>query len=216
MAENKPPDLDRIEKSGLHHEPDAVDTRSLTRFGIGLALGLVVALFAVWFVFDAFRGREAAKGPPPSQGLDVDARRLPPEPRLQAAPVEDLQQMRAAEDQILNSYAWLDREQGVARIPVDRAMDLLVQEGLPARAAAAPPASQAIVPTESGLGPIMTQVGGPLSPNRTFPPVQPLEIYGTGNPVDGRQAGGAPTPAGRSLANPVPTGATPAPQGPSQ
>lgn len=54
-------------------------------------------------------------------------------PRLQLAPEVDLQTFRAREDRELNSYGWIDRTTGVVRIPIERAMDLLVQRGLPAR-----------------------------------------------------------------------------------
>ena len=55
-------------------------------------------------------------------------------PRLQLAPPEDLKRFRAAEDLELNTYGWLDRTAGVVRIPVERAMDLVLQRGLPVRA----------------------------------------------------------------------------------
>jgi len=38
------------------------------------------------------------------------------------------------EDQ-LNSYGWIDKQAGVAHIPIDRAMDLIVERGLPVRSA---------------------------------------------------------------------------------
>jgi hypothetical protein len=67
-------------------------------------------------------------------------RRLPPpEPRLQADPAADLRLMRAEEDAELNDYAWVDRSRGVIRLPIDRAMALLLQRGLPTRAASERP-----------------------------------------------------------------------------
>ena len=54
-------------------------------------------------------------------------------PQLQTTPAADLQRIRTHEDRILNSYAWSDRQTGVVRIPVERAMELLVQRGLPVR-----------------------------------------------------------------------------------
>ena len=52
---------------------------------------------------------------------------LPPKPRLQIAPRLDLAQKRKAEDEALNSYAWIDRSAGTVRIPIDRAIDLLAE-----------------------------------------------------------------------------------------
>jgi hypothetical protein len=42
--------------------------------------------------------------------------------------------LRAEEDEILGSYGWIDRERGIVRVPIDRAITLLAQKGLPARA----------------------------------------------------------------------------------
>jgi hypothetical protein len=39
--------------------------------------------------------------------------------------------MRAEEDASLNSYGWVDKEQGVVHIPIERAMDTVVERGLP-------------------------------------------------------------------------------------
>lgn len=55
-----------------------------------------------------------------------------PLPRLQPQPQQDLLALRNREDQQLSQYAWIDKSKGIVRIPIDRAMDLLVQRGLPA------------------------------------------------------------------------------------
>lgn len=54
-------------------------------------------------------------------------------PQLQTSPAADLIRVRGHEDRMLDGYGWVDREAGVARIPVERAMELLVQRGLPVR-----------------------------------------------------------------------------------
>ena len=59
----------------------------------------------------------------------------PPSARTQAP----LAELRAAEDAVLYSYGWVDRAAGIVRIPIDRAMEVLVQRGLPTRAT--PPAA---------------------------------------------------------------------------
>ena len=213
MAENRHPDVDRPGEPAVRPERSEVNARALTKLAIAFVLGGIATYFLVWFVFDAFLQREAVKGPPPSQGLDVDAKKLPPMPRLQISPIEDLARMRAAEKALANQYAWADQAHTVARIPVSRAMDLVLEEGLPSRnTPGSETAGNVVVPTESGLGPIMTQVGGPLSPNRVFPPPQPEVIHGDGNPRNGRQAGGEPTPPDRSLARFIREPAPPAGQ----
>ena len=64
--------------------------------------------------------------------------RLPPEPRLQTNPRQDLSDLRAREDQLLNSYGWVDKNTGVVRIPIERAMQLIVERGLPTRSESGP------------------------------------------------------------------------------
>ena len=59
--------------------------------------------------------------------------RLPPEPRLQTNPRQDMKDLREEEDARLRSYGWVDRNAGVVRIPLDEAMKLTLQRGLPAR-----------------------------------------------------------------------------------
>jgi hypothetical protein len=61
----------------------------------------------------------------------ADVRQIPPEPRLQVNGVADLQDFRAKEEGVLHSYGWIDRKAGSVRIPIGRAMDLLLQRGLP-------------------------------------------------------------------------------------
>jgi hypothetical protein len=46
-------------------------------------------------------------------------------------PGASLAELRAAEDADLNSYGWIDRKAGKVRIPIDRAMQLLLDRGLP-------------------------------------------------------------------------------------
>ena len=70
-----------------------------------------------------------------------------PTPRLQDDDVRDMSEMHAAEDKYLKGYAWTDQANGRVRIPIDRAMELLVERGLPTRKAGAQPASAPAQPT---------------------------------------------------------------------
>jgi hypothetical protein len=61
----------------------------------------------------------------------VGALPLPPQPRLEVKPRDSLAALHAREDELLRSYGWTNRAHGVVRIPIDRAMALLAQRGLP-------------------------------------------------------------------------------------
>lgn len=63
-----------------------------------------------------------------------------PEPRLEVRYDEEIDKVRAEESALVNHYGWADREKGVARIPVDRAIEILAQKGLPKVAAPEPTA----------------------------------------------------------------------------
>jgi hypothetical protein len=72
-------------------------------------------------------------------------RPLPPPPRLQTYPFDDIKDMRADQRRLLDRYEWVDRRNGIVRIPVERAMDLIAERGLPHRATA-PAATPEAVP----------------------------------------------------------------------
>jgi hypothetical protein len=140
------------------HEHADVNIWAIARFGIALAILCVVAMGLLAGLFHLFSTETG--GPVPE--AKIDARRKPPAPYLQEKPVTDLREMRAAEDHILDTYGWIDQSHGIARVPIARAIDILAQRGLPVRAAMPAP-SNITVPTESGLGLIMQQPGGPLN-----------------------------------------------------
>ncbi len=56
-----------------------------------------------------------------------------PPPRLQTDPTQDLRELMAREEAILGSYGWVEPNAGVVRIPIQRAMELVAQRGLPVR-----------------------------------------------------------------------------------
>jgi hypothetical protein len=57
----------------------------------------------------------------------------PPLPRLQVSPPRDLQAFQKRQEQELNTYGWINRTARVVRLPIERAMELVLQESLPVR-----------------------------------------------------------------------------------
>lgn len=53
---------------------------------------------------------------------------------------DDWKSIDAQSHEHLDGYGWIDQEHGVVRIPIQRAMDLVAAQGLPARPGATPPA----------------------------------------------------------------------------
>jgi hypothetical protein len=96
-----------------------VDVRAIRNGGIAIVCGILFALAASFFLLRA-RG-PAASSPP-------QAYHAPP-PLLQTAPEIERAGYFAEKERLTGSYAWVDRQAGIARIPVDEAMRLLAARG---------------------------------------------------------------------------------------
>jgi hypothetical protein len=113
------------------HEPTDADARAITRFGIGLAFIVILSQLLLWWFFDHLAGREARLSPPVPALIRAQAPKEPPEPRLQGSPQLDMKKLLLDEDAVLNHYAWVDPDRGIVRLPVDRALEIIAQKGLP-------------------------------------------------------------------------------------
>jgi len=121
-------------RTPIRHETSDVDIRGVFAFAAGLVVVTAFAAFCVWTLFQYFAAREA-RVVPRRYPLAVETGQLPPEPRLQTNPRQDLRDLRAREDQTLTTYGWVDKNAGIVRIPIERAMSLTVERGLPTRSA---------------------------------------------------------------------------------
>ena len=100
-----------------------------------VVLGLMKALFGY------LASQEDRHQPPPST-LAGARSSIPPEPRLQNTPFDELRRMRAEEDAALDSYGWVDRKAGIVRIPIEQALDIAMQGGTAGEAPPKPPESR--------------------------------------------------------------------------
>jgi hypothetical protein len=89
----------------------------------GILAGYLSSLKAGPTATDQWRG--AAKVQPQLQTQNV--------PRLQVSPPLDLQNFQSQEELKLNTYGWINHTAGIVRLPIQRAMELILQEGLPTR-----------------------------------------------------------------------------------
>ena len=101
-----------------NYETRDANVPAVLGFTIALVITIVLTLvFSGLFVQDSARE---------SMALPLVSAEAP-QPRLETDPQADLRNKRAAEDKILHSYAWIDRQNGVVRIPIERAMNLVVE-----------------------------------------------------------------------------------------
>lgn len=70
---------------------------------------------------------------PPNPMAETATQQFPPAPRLQVHPTIELEELRSEEDKILSTYGWTDKNAGIARVPIDRAIDLALQRGFATR-----------------------------------------------------------------------------------
>lgn len=109
----------------------------------GITVLVVVACAAIlWFALTKFYAARPGDKFLEARGVITapDARLLLrfPTPNLQLDPRQELLALQAREAAELNSYGWVDRTNGIVRIPVERAMELVLERGLPVRSTNAP------------------------------------------------------------------------------
>jgi hypothetical protein len=126
----------------VKYERSDADPRSLARFMLYLVVGVLVVAFVVREMYLALAAHEASLQPPPPI-MQFEANRVPPAPRLEEHPQDELATHRAEQARIITTYGWVDKEHGTARVPVTEAMSMLLAKGLPVAPAASPsPASE--------------------------------------------------------------------------
>jgi hypothetical protein len=113
-------------------------------FLLALVVMLLLCIFALVGVFDFLDHREKALQPavnPLLTNVPADTRHIPagypqsafPNPRLEEDERGQLDGITLEQEKTLYSYGWVDAKGGTVRIPIERAMDLIVQRGLPVR-----------------------------------------------------------------------------------
>jgi hypothetical protein len=128
MSEPHKPDNPEI----VHEESD-VNVRAILGFGIALVSAAAIVLVFLWWLQGLYQ-RQTERAQLQVYPLAAGQQeQLPPIPRLQEHPQEDMRKLRERQQALLNGYSWVNRDAGVARIPIEEAMRIVVQRGLPAR-----------------------------------------------------------------------------------
>jgi hypothetical protein len=119
-----------------------------------------VLCFGIGKVFNAYMNKQDGPNTKWTKTADVrELGNLPSNPELQNKVAEmtksfptprllnddgdqDVADLHAREDLLLDNYTWVDQSKGTVRIPVDRAMEIIAQQGLPVAPAAKVPQAQ--------------------------------------------------------------------------
>ena len=137
---------------GAQHEHTDIDPSVGYRFALWLAVAMLLSVSIVYGTFFFFE-RQTKSADVAAQKYPLAAaqpRIEPPAPNLQNQPFKDIYKLRTTEAEKLNTYGWVDREGGIARIPIDRAMEVMLQRGFPARTDGGNPVNVVVADSSSG------------------------------------------------------------------
>jgi hypothetical protein len=147
-------DVDNPKPPRGSYERRDIRNADVLYFLIGLAIAVVFVYFIAKGLFWYLDTRYETGQPPVSPLVSAapsDTRRIPPQfgnnyekylqqdfpaPQLEVNERTELNDIRLREEDTLSSYGWVDQKSGTVRIPIDRAMDLVVERGLPVRSQA--------------------------------------------------------------------------------
>ncbi len=113
------------------HERRDISVRVVAWFAVGLVVSTAIIYVAVVGLYHLFESYHPSPDAP--SRIALHPHMLAPQPQLQVNPALDLQAFQAAEETKLHRYGWIDKSKGIVRIPIERAMDLIVERGLPTR-----------------------------------------------------------------------------------
>jgi len=109
------------------YEQQDIAVGRLAAFGVGLGVAVLAFFLLMWVLFGRLAEHQTGLSSPASPLSEADGRRLPPLPRLEPNLPMRLAELHHHENAMLETYGWVDRSNGVIRIPIERAMALLVQ-----------------------------------------------------------------------------------------
>ena len=117
----------------IHHEASDVSPKPIFYFALGLVVLITLTLISMKSLF-RFLDQDTDRSDPQLSGVAAQRPKLPPLPRLETDPVSVRKQFFQNEQALIESYGWVDRKQGIVRVPISRAMELLIERGLPVTA----------------------------------------------------------------------------------
>jgi hypothetical protein len=149
----------------LNHETTDVSLSGITRLAI-LSFFVIFAILGVVYVFWGAFARYSADTRPmePMAGRKPGEDRLPVGPLVITDEPGALRQLRAKERDVLHHYGWVDKNQGVVRIPIDRAIDLLASQPQRLSPDGSAPAAPAAPAAPEGAAPAATPPAAPKPP----------------------------------------------------
>jgi hypothetical protein len=127
-----------LHNEGVQHEESDINVRAIIWFVVVLSaivLSMNASMYGMFKLLDWYeRKHEPTVSPLIRSASDPrEPAKSFPQPVLQTDPWKDLKGFRAEQERHLNGYGWVDEKLGVARIPIGKAKEMLLQKGIPVR-----------------------------------------------------------------------------------
>jgi hypothetical protein len=133
----------RDERPG--YEPTDADAGQTYGAGLAILAAMILTALGLVPVFKMLGERESASQPPPAAVVKTEMSEPALSfPKLVTSEPLALAEFRGQEDGLLTSYGWVEKDKGLARIPIEHAMRIVAEQGLPRFEA--PPAAAAPAP----------------------------------------------------------------------
>lgn len=110
------------------HEERDMNVGAVALFAVSLVLTLIIVHYLAVAMFHHLASQPSTYPPPSSLAA---SRETFTGPHLLVDQALEMEKLRVSEESLLNSYDWVDRDHGIVRIPIDRAIELLAQRGIP-------------------------------------------------------------------------------------
>ena len=120
---------DPEENPAVAYEHGDADIFTVSKYGIALAFGVLIAASAMWGLFDYFNSHVSSEDVEVPRAILDERPKLPPSPRLQQFPKVEMKGLRENEERQLSSYGWVDQKNGIVRIPIEEAINAVASQG---------------------------------------------------------------------------------------
>jgi hypothetical protein len=152
-----PDDEYRETPPGSTYEHTDANVWVIVRFLFWLAISAVIIHVGLGLLYALLIERAEETGEARYPLVATQEERLPPTPRLQQFPAKEVYEFRVGEEAFLEGYGWMNKEAGIVHIPIEDAMRLMVERGLPSRSPAdgAAVETPGMMPSDASAGRVM-------------------------------------------------------------
>jgi hypothetical protein len=115
--------------TNVQFERRDVNVRAMAWIGAAIVITAIVLHAGLYWLFDEFRDTAAESGRVKKKQEQIE-QPTGGQPKLQADPVTEINQFREEESKKLDTYGWVNKDNGIVHIPIKQAMKLLAGGGL--------------------------------------------------------------------------------------